>query len=260
MKTGWKLLLLVAVAGIVSFSNSFKKETNPFPAVDESIKLPAGFSASIFAANTGRARHMAINTNGDVFVKLERLKNGKGILRLRDANKDGVAEDSLFFGNYAGTGITIKNGYLYASSDEDVYRYKLDNNGNVTNADAPEKIITGLFRKGGHHSSKSIALDNVGNIYVNIGAPSNICKDDSLPAPNPCPLLEKSGGIWQFKADKLNQTQADGVRYATGLRNVVGLDWNNEVNDLYVTQHGRDLLVPEFPTVLRSESGSRKSG
>jgi len=30
MKTGWKLLLLVAVAGIVSFSNSFKKETNPF--------------------------------------------------------------------------------------------------------------------------------------------------------------------------------------------------------------------------------------
>ncbi len=257
MKTGWKLLLLVAVAGIVSFSNSFKKGTILLPEIDESIKLPEGFSASVFASNTGRARHLVVNANGDVFVKLERLKKGKGILRLRDTNKDGVAEDSLFFGNYQGTGITIKNGYLYASSDEDVYRYKLNANGDVADTSAPEKIITGLFRKGGHHSSKSLALDNAGNIYVNIGAPSNICKDDAnSPAPNPCPLLEKSGGIWQFKADKLNQTQADGVRYATGLRNVVGLDWNNEVNELYVTQHGRDLLFQNFPQYYDQKAGA----
>ena len=145
MKKGWKLLLLIAVAGIVTFSNSFKKETILLPEVDESIKLPSGFSASVFASNTGRARHMAVNTNGDVFVKLERLKKGYGILRLRDANKDGVAEDSLFFGNYAGTGITIKNGYLYASSDEDVYRYKLKANGDIENEDYPDEIITCLL-------------------------------------------------------------------------------------------------------------------
>jgi hypothetical protein len=33
--------------------------------------------------------------------------------------------------NYNGTGIAIKNGYLYASSDDDVYRYKLDAKGNM---------------------------------------------------------------------------------------------------------------------------------
>ena len=145
MKTGWKLLLLVAVAGIVSFSNSFKKGTILLPEIDESIKLPAGFSASVFASNTGRARHLVVNSNGDVFVKLERLKKGKGILRLRDANKDGVAEDSLFFGNYPGTGITIKNGYLYASSDEDVYRYKLNAKGDVADTAHRRKLLLVYF-------------------------------------------------------------------------------------------------------------------
>jgi glucose/arabinose dehydrogenase len=76
-------------------------------------------------------------------------------------------------------GSSSRTDILYASSDEDVYRYKLGANGDVTNPDAPEKIITGLFRKGNHHSSKSLALDNAGNIYVNIGAPSNICKDEA---------------------------------------------------------------------------------
>ena len=254
MKAGWKLLLIAATVAVFSFSTALKKNN---AIADPSIKLPDGFTASVYTTNAGRARHMAINANGDVFVKLERLKGGKGIVRLRDTNKDGIADDSVFFGNYAGTGIIIKNGYLYASSDEDVYRYKLSANGDVSNPDAPEKIITGLFRKGNHHSSKSLALDNAGNIYVNIGAPSNICKDEAnSPAPNPCPLLEKSGGIWQFKADKLNQTQADGVRYATGLRNVVGLDWNNEVNELYVTQHGRDLLFQNFPQYYDQKAGA----
>src|SRR5258705_3083045 len=36
-----------------------------------------------------------------------------------------------------------------------------------------------------------------------------------------CPFLEKACGIWQFKAGKLNQSYADGVRYATGIRNIV---------------------------------------
>jgi glucose/arabinose dehydrogenase len=63
----------------------------------------------------------------------------------------------------------------------------------------------------------------------------------------PCPILDSAGGIWQFKVDQLNQSYATGVRYATGLRNVVGLDWNNQLNQLFVTQHGRDMLNNLFP-------------
>ena len=37
---------------------------------DTSIKLPAGFSAVVFADTVGSARHLVVNSNGDVFVKL----------------------------------------------------------------------------------------------------------------------------------------------------------------------------------------------
>ncbi len=216
---------------------------------DGEISLPKGFKASAVVEELGRNRHIAVNDNGDIYVKLSRLKGGKGILVLRDVHKDGKYEVVKSFGNYTGTGIAIHNGYLYASSDDDVFRYKLVNN-EVANPDAPERIVTGLVNQG-QHSSKSIALDNAGHIYVNIGAPSNACQvNDRVagsPGQDPCPILEKAGGIWQFRADRLNQSYAQGLRYATGLRNVVGLDWNKETNQLYAMQHGRDQLNTMAP-------------
>ena len=141
------------------------------------------------ADSLGAARHIVVNSNGDIYVKLEKLKDGQGILRLRDTNNDGVADDISGFGNYEGTGIAIKNGYLYASSDDNVYRYKMENN--EASADsAEEMIVEGLINKR-EHSSKSIALDNNGFIYVNIGAPSNACQEKNRekgsPGMNPCP-------------------------------------------------------------------------
>jgi hypothetical protein len=58
---------------------------------------------------------------------LEKLKDNHGIIRLRDTNNDWVADSITGFGNYGGTGIAIKNGYLYASSDDNIYRYKMEN-------------------------------------------------------------------------------------------------------------------------------------
>src|SRR5690606_21828099 len=128
---------------------------------------------------------------------------------------------------------------------EDIFRYRLDDKGGVINPDKPEKIVTGLVNRR-QHASKSIVLDNVGNIYVNIGAYSNVCQEkdrvQGSPGMKDCPILDSAGGIWQFKADKLNQSYSDGVRYATGLRNVVGLDWNDQADALFVMQHGRDQL------------------
>ena len=170
------------------------------------LKLPTGFSALVVAPNVGTARHIAATPQGDLYVKLDGDVKGKGILYLHDDNKDGKAETITGFGDYSGTGILIKNGYLYASSDNDVYRYKLDENNKVANGALPEKIVTGLINRH-HHSSKSLALDNNGNLYVNIGAPSNICAQhgNEKAGQMPCPLLDSAGGIWMFKADKLNQ-------------------------------------------------------
>ncbi len=224
---------------------------------DVAITLPAGFTAETVVQTLGSNRHLAVNSNGDVYVKLSKLKDGKGIFVLR--KKGGAFEVINSFGNYTGTGIAIKNGYLYASSDDEVFRYKFNANNEIADGNNPEKIVTGLLSKG-QHASKSIALDNTGNIYVNIGAPSNACqvKDRSSGSPgqDPCPILANAGGIWQFKVNKLNQSYAEGVRYATGLRNVVGLDWNTKEDHLFVMQHGRDQLSQFFPDMYSNEENA----
>ena len=72
----------------------------------------------------------------------------------------------------------------------------------------------------------------------------------------PCPILDSAGGIWQFRADQKDQSYAQGVRYATGLRNVVGLDWNASANDLYAMQHGRDMLFQSYPALFTQQEGA----
>jgi glucose/arabinose dehydrogenase len=250
--------LLLACAGAFAGEDTTKLKTNAATA-DPVITLPSSFSAIKVTSGLGRARHIAIAANGDLFVKLEKLKDGKGIYRLHDSNGDGAADEVTGFGNYTGTGIAIKNGFLYASSNTAVYRYTLDEKTGKADEGTVQTIVSGLMDKR-QHESKSITLDNEGNIYVNIGAPSNACqlqdRTKGSPGQDPCPILDSAGGIWQFRADKLNQGYADGVRYATGLRNVVGLDWNNEVNDLYAMQHGRDMLFQFYPEMFTQKEGA----
>ncbi|MEO6917345.1 MAG: PQQ-dependent sugar dehydrogenase [Chitinophagaceae bacterium] len=221
------------------------------------LTLPGGFAATIVADSLGKARHIAVTAKGDMYVKLASPKNGKAIIYLHDSNGDGVFDQKTGFGNYGGTGMYLKGGYLYASSNDDVFRYKLDASEKVINQDQPEKLVTGLINRR-QHETKSLVLDNNGNIYVNIGAFSNSCQvEDRKPGspgkPN-CPVLDSAAGIWQFKADKTGQHYSDGVRYATGLRNVVGLDWNQQDNALFVMQHGRDQLTmfPELYDTKKS--------
>lgn len=220
------------------------------PKDDSTLKLPAGFKASILAENLGNARHITVTKQGNIYIKLSKLKDGKGIIMLQDANNDGKVESQKSFGSYTGTGICVKGEYLYASSDNEIFRYKLNDKGEVINMDQPEKIVTGLINRR-QHESKSITLDNDGNLYVNIGAYSNACQEKDRTKGSigmkPCPILDSAGGIWQFKASGLNQSYGNGTHYATGLRNVVGLDWNNSVNQLFVMQHGRDQLFQLYP-------------
>lgn len=255
-------LPLIAAAGMIWYS----AQTNPdtvsavTPDADNAgLKLPAGFGALKAADNLGHARHIAVTSSGDVYVKLSRAVNGKSILYLHDANGDGKMDETSGFANYPGTGMYIKDGYLYASSNTDVYRYKLDASQKVVNGEAPENVVTGLINRR-QHESKSVVLDNEGNIYVNVGAYSNSCQQQDRTKGSMgregCPILDSAGGIWQFKANKQNQTYGTGVRYATGLRNVVGLDWNSENNQLFVMQHGRDQLHDLFPDLYTVQQSS----
>ncbi len=254
-----KNLCLLLAGCFIIIMHSCKSKDQPKEETEQvkkstTLTLPAGFTSTVVADSVGEARHLVVNSNGDIYVKLGKVKDNHGIIRLRDANNDGVADSNTGFGNYGGTGIAIKNGYLYASSDDNIYRYKIENN-DVASA-SEEMIVEGLLNKK-EHSSKSIALDNNGFIYVNIGAPSNACQEKNREkgsaGMNPCPILDSAGGIWQFRIDKPNQKYSDGLRYVTGIRNIVGLDWNNSSNDLYAVQHGRDDLDRMFPELYTEE-------
>jgi glucose/arabinose dehydrogenase len=247
-------LCFFAVAGLLSFSlvKNGHNEQYAGEAINAGLTLPKGFSAAALADHIGSARHLAVTPGGDIYVHLAGLKDGKGILVLHDNGTK--AEWKIGFGDFGGTGIRIKNNYLYASSNHAVYRYKLNNKDEVADPGHPE-LIVGNLTTGRMHQPKAIALDNNGYLYVNIGAYSNACSDYD-PDKKGCPVLDSAAGIWRFKADRLNQTQKDGIRYATGLRNVVGMDWNQQDNQLFVMQHGRDALHNLFPQLYTDQQSA----
>ena len=148
--------VLFSFLAIVSYANDTSLVTKRVvqPGEDNAgLKLPAGFAAAVVADSLGKARHIVTTAQGAIYVKLDKLIGGKGILRLKDTNGDGKIDDTKGFGTYRGTGIAIKGDYLYASSNDEVYRCKLDKNGEVTNPDAPERIIKGLVN-GRQHNTK----------------------------------------------------------------------------------------------------------
>jgi glucose/arabinose dehydrogenase len=126
--------------------------------------------------------------------------------------------------------------------------------------DSNYEIIAHGFQINHQHGAKSFTFDKEGNLYVNVGTPSNACQtpDRTLHTPgnNPCPLLLSFGGIWRFNADKTGQYQmVNGYRYATGLRNCVALRWNPVANHLYAVQHGRDQLHEFWPESYTEDEG-----
>ncbi|MCF0048924.1 PQQ-dependent sugar dehydrogenase [Dyadobacter sp. LJ53] len=252
-------LALAGATGLFAYTNV---PVNPPGSVNKKhaieateLKLPVGFSTKIVAADLGATRHLVIGKNGDMYVKLSKLKDGKGIYHLKDANGDGEIEAKTLFGDYTGTGIAIKNGYLYSSSNKGVFRYKLNEKEEVVDFEKPEKIVEGLTDHG-RDNAKPITLDNAGNIYVTVGSYSDNCRQaGSGKGMSPCTILDSAGGIWKFKADKAGQTFSDGVRFATGVKNAVGIDWDQKTNALYATVHGRgkfDDFYPQYYTPKQS--------
>ena len=229
------------------------------PADNAGLTLPDGFSAMVVADNLGAGRHIAVKGNGDVYLAHRSLKNGKGIVALRDLNGDGRADSIVYFGNTLTTGIAYADGYLYYSNFSQVFRVPLADQ-DLVPKDDPVLIASG-FPDPGQHPDKTFALDGSGNLYVNVGAPSNACQvEDRTPGSpgiDPCPLLDRYAGIWKFRADVPGQDQmADGKRFASGIRNSIAIAWNSSTNKLYVVQHGRDQLAQLYPKLYTEEQGA----
>jgi len=249
-----KLLLLLTVVTCLQCNKKSK-----LPAGDPNnggIFLPGNFEAVVVADSIGPARHLAVNDNGDIYVKLRYSKKGEpGNVALRDANHDGRADSIVYFGNYNNEGslancMRIHDGYLYFASELVIYRMKLTP-GKLIPEGKIDTILTEEDSRGSHwHITKPVAFDDKGHMYVPFGAPSNACQDlirtpggtPGFAGMDPCPELKKYASIWQFDANKTGLTQRDGRKFATGIRSVVAMDWNTIDKKLYVVMHGRDDL------------------
>jgi glucose/arabinose dehydrogenase/mono/diheme cytochrome c family protein len=229
------------------------------------LVLPKNFEALVVVDSIGPARHLAVNDNGDIYVKLtynDAMNGAGGTVGLRDLNGDGRADSIVYFGEYkdvgnSAVGMTIHDGYLYTSTVRQVLRNKLTP-GKLVPESKTEVMLTDEDEnvENNWHTTKPVAFDNNGYMYVPFGSPSDACQDMKAYGPvgipaghglDPCPELETHAGIWRFRADKLNQKQKDGVRFSTGIRSVVGMQWNARDKNLYAVMNGIDNFHTIYP-------------
>lgn len=162
------------------------------------------------------------------------------------------------FGEGSLTGIVIRNGYLYVAGMNSVLRYKLTP-GQLKPPGAAETVVAGLpgVRQ---HGDKGLTFDGKGSLYVNVGAPSNSCqtKDRQAKSPgqDPCPILEKNGGLWKFDENKLGQKQEDGTRVATGLRQFPAIAWHDGA--VYIAMNNRDQLDVLWPGQFTAKENAER--
>lgn len=225
------------------------------------IQLPKGFQAIVVADNIGRARQIAVRDNGDIYVSLSEPHDRDYVVALRDNDGDGRADIIKYFGELDDRckGLRLYGDYLFVSSSTKVVRFKLEE-GELLPVGPYEVIVSG-FATQRSHRDKVFAFDDHGNLFVEVGAPSNACQEHARkpgsPGMDPCHQLERSAGIWRFKADRIGQTQLDdGYHFATGIRNSIALTWNARRQQLYVVQHGRDQLFQLWPQFYNEKQGA----
>ncbi len=233
------------------------------PGCTAGLEVPEGFCATVFAESVNVPRHIVIARNGDVFVNTGGRggSGGGGVVAMRDTNSDGKADLRQRWGGDGGTGIALDGNTLYATSGSSIVRYRIAP-GTLNPIGKPDTIVAGLPMTGSHHSHNFVL--QAGTLYVNIGTASNACQQQdrraASPGNNPCTELETRGGIWQFDANRLNQTSSDGRRFATGLRNSVAFTRNPLDGDLWATVHGRDQLHDNWPDLFTVEKSAENPG
>jgi glucose/arabinose dehydrogenase len=252
----YAILPALALVGAVAFGTAASRHARAVPCDSDnaSLTLPAGFCATVFGSNLGAPRHMVVAPNGDLLV-IANASNvgaesgggspGGGLYLLRDANGDGKVDFKKRIGNGNGSGIQLANGYLYASLGRAILRYKYATGDTLLGVG--DTIVTDLLPRG--HTAYNFIVDG-NTLYLNVGSQTNSCQEKDRQKDSkgidPCVELDTRAGVWAFAANKLNQKQTEGTRYATGMRNSVSLTINPRDHSLWATMHGRDNLADNW--------------
>jgi glucose/arabinose dehydrogenase len=226
------------------------------------ITLPPGFCAAVVADQVGLARQMVATPNGSLYVALADSRDGSvrgGVLALRDLDGDGRADRQARFADAGGNGIAYGLGHLFFAQNDRVLRWFLPPWEFVPSA-SPATVVSGLPAEG-DHVNKTVVLHDERHrlpvLFMNIGSASNSCQVENRvphsPGVDPCPELPIRAGVWRFSAFRRDQQQADGIRFATGTRNMVALAVEPRSDRLWGVQNGRDQLHENWPELYDPE-------
>src|SRR5258708_1354747 len=126
----------------------------------EKIKLPKGFSISVYA-EVDNARSLAISPSGTIFVG---NRNEDKVYAIKDTDGDGKADKkwTIASGLNMPNGVAFRNGDLYVAEVSRIHKFagiesKMDNPGK-------SQIIYDKYRTETHHGCKYIAFGPAGTL------------------------------------------------------------------------------------------------
>ena len=156
------------------------------------------------------------------------------IMRLRDADGDGVAETKETFldGLNQPFGMALLNDTFYVGNTDGVVAYTYDPA--AARATGPARPIA-AFKPGGHWTRSLLLSSDRTRLYVGVGSLSNI-GDHGMAAE------EGRACIWEIDLATAAARIFDG-----GLRNPVGLAWEPSTGALWTVVNERDGLGDETP-------------
>ena len=265
--TRWSTMAVVAVActALAAEAQIDKGSIPPsskrmVSALGGKLRVPEGFKVAVFADSVQNARFMAIGPDGAVYVsqpRAGRSGGGRGaanatpataqyyggqVTRLVDQNRDGTADQRELIATVEGAhGLAFHNGHLYIAGLRGVHRMKLDASGKPSGT--PEQLNTYPYTRG--HSTRTIVFGRDGAMYVSIGSSCNICIEES-------PEL---AAVMRYDADGKN-----GRLYSAGLRNAVGMAVHPTTGEIWVSQHERDNLQPDYQNLPHEEINILRDG
>lgn len=234
------------------------------------IVLSPGFCATVFADNIGHARHLVVAPNGVVYVNTwsgvyyqnDTPPAGGFLIALQDAKGTGKADvikrfgDSAAQGSHGGTGIQLYKGAVYAEVNDRIVKYALSA-GEIAPTGKPEVVVSGLPLTG-DHPMHPFFINASGDLFVDLGSATNACEVQNRmpksPGNVPCTEKETRGGTWKYNANETGQKFSAQERYATGIRNGEGFAVDAD-GRLFVTQHGRDQLSENWPSLYKPSIG-----
>jgi glucose/arabinose dehydrogenase len=222
---GWRARILARLFRVYNYPVVVSPPINFRP------QVPPGFKVSVFAKGFTEPRWLAVAPNGDVFVADSAAGS---VVVLRDPQGKGSAQSRDIFADHLNLpfGIAFHDDYVYVANTNEVLRFHYDPKTSKRLGDGEH--ILDLPGKGYHqHWTRSLAFSPDGKkLFVSIGSSANVSIEGD----------SRRAAILVSDLDGKNMRV-----YASGLRNAVGIAFNQESGDLWATVNERDDLGDDIP-------------